>query len=113
MFPKVPRNFARYFVVACVLFAWQGSVFAIDRLQDRRSPRTASNKTAVNKTSATSETLLELLGQVDSLQSELQELRNQSEVQAHEIERLKAQQKDVLQDLDQRLGQLLKVKCVS
>lgn len=103
---KTPRNFARCFVLTCVMLIWQGSAFAIDRLPDRRSARAASSKVAANQGSSSSETLLELLGQVDSLQSELQELRNQSEIQAHEIERLKAQQKNVLQDLDQRLSHL-------
>jgi tol-pal system protein YbgF len=103
---KTPRNFARCFVLTSVLLIWQGSAFAIDRLPDRRSARAASSKVAANQSSSSSETLLELLGQVDSLQNELQELRNQSEVQAHEIERLKAQQKNVLQDLDQRLEHL-------
>lgn len=106
MLIKSPRNFARCFVLSGVLLIWQGSVFAIDRLPDRRSARSASHKTASNQVSSSSETLLELLDQVDSLQNELQELRNQSEVQAHEIERLKAQQKDVLRDMDQRLDHL-------
>ncbi len=108
---RTPRNFARCFSLAIVLLVWQGAVFAIDRLPDRRTSKSATSKSAVSKSSsgqlsAASESLVDLLGQVDSLQNELQELRNQSEVQAYEIERLKKQQKDVLQDLDQRLGRL-------
>lgn len=108
---KTPRKFARCFSLVIVLLVWQGAVFAIDRLPDRRTSKSTTSKSAASKSSsgqlsATSESLVDLLGQVDSLQNELQELRNQSEVQAYEIERLKKQQKDVLQDLDQRLGRL-------
>ena len=106
MLTKAPRNFARCFTLAVVLLVWQGATFAIDRLPDRRTSKPVTSKPAAGQLSASSESLVELLGQVDSLQSELQELRNQSEMQAHEIERLKAQQKDVLRDLDQRLGRL-------
>ncbi|MFV1993626.1 MAG: YbgF trimerization domain-containing protein, partial [Acidiferrobacterales bacterium] len=107
---KAPRNFARCFSLAIVLLVWQGAVFAIDRLPDRRSSKSSTSKSvassASGQLSASTESLVELLGQVDSLQNELQELRNQSEVQAYEIERLKKQQKDVLRDLDERLGRL-------
>jgi len=108
---RTPRNLARCFSLAIVLLVWQGAVFAIDRLPDRRTSKSTTSKSAAAKSSAgqlsaASESLVDLLGQVDSLQNELQELRNQSEVQAYEIERLKKQQKDVLQDLDQRLGRL-------
>lgn len=52
------------------------------------------------------EILADLLQQLESLQTELRSLRGQVEVQTNEIERLKARQRDLLADIDRRVGEL-------
>lgn len=52
------------------------------------------------------ETVVDLLLQVDRLQTELRQLRGQVETQGHEIERLKARNRDLAADLDRRLREL-------
>jgi len=50
--------------------------------------------------------MVELVIQMEAMQSELRELRNQVELQTHEIERLQARQRDLTQDLDRRVRDL-------
>lgn len=52
------------------------------------------------------EALADMLLQLEQLQVELRELRGRTEVQANEIEALKARQRDVLADIDRRVGEL-------
>lgn len=52
------------------------------------------------------EVLADLLQQLESLQTELRSLRGQVEVQANEIERLKARQRELLADIDRRISEL-------
>jgi tol-pal system protein YbgF len=52
------------------------------------------------------EALADLLLQLETLQTELRNLRGQVEVQTNEIERLKARQRDLLADMDRRLIEL-------
>ncbi|MBI3570977.1 MAG: tol-pal system protein YbgF [Gammaproteobacteria bacterium] len=52
------------------------------------------------------EALADLLQQLESLQTELRNLRGQVEVQTNEIERLKARQRDLLADIDRRVTEL-------
>ena len=54
----------------------------------------------------TREALADLLQQLESLQTETRALRGQVEVQANEIERLKASQRELLADLDRRVSEL-------
>jgi tol-pal system protein YbgF len=49
------------------------------------------------------DTVVDLLLQVERLQTELRQLRGQVETQAFEIERLKAKQRDLTADIDRRL----------
>jgi TolA-binding protein len=49
---------------------------------------------------------MELLQQLEALQTEVRQLRNTVEVQTNELERLKAAQRDLLVDIDQRLTAL-------
>ena len=60
---------------------------------------------AVNPGSSTTGRNIELVNKLQSLQKEVQELRGQLEVQAHELEELKQQQLAYYQDLDNRLNQ--------
>lgn len=65
----------------------------------RRAP--AEGEVTMSKQSA-----LELLQQMDALQAEVRELRNKVELQANELARLQAAQRDLLRDIDQRLATL-------
>ena len=52
------------------------------------------------------EALADLLQQLETLQTEVRNLRGQVEVQANEIERLKARQRELLADIDRRVSEL-------
>jgi len=56
--------------------------------------------------SPTREALADLLQQLDSLQTELRNLRGKVEVQDNEIERLKARQRELFSDIDKRVSEL-------
>lgn len=84
-----------------------GAVDLIDRRDSGTSTRANRSVTPAATTGHTSpEALVELLGQIDALQNEVKELRNQVEVQSHELRRLKDQQRNVSRDMDQRLIRL-------
>jgi len=51
----------------------------------------------------TNREVIEALGQIDQLESELQELRNLVEIQQFELENLRRQQNDLYGDIDRRL----------
>jgi tol-pal system protein YbgF len=53
--------------------------------------------------SAVRATLLDLLRQLEELQTEVRQLRNSVEVQGHELEQLKGRQRALYDDLDKRL----------
>ncbi len=53
-----------------------------------------------------SETLVELLQQVERLQQEVQELRGELEVQTHELSQLKQRQRELYLDIDRRVNKL-------
>lgn len=56
--------------------------------------------------SASREVLADLLQQIELLQTEIRNLRGQVEVQGHEIDRLKARQRELLADLDRRVTEM-------
>jgi len=51
--------------------------------------------------------LVEMLVRIEELQKDVQELRGQNEVYAHEVEGMKKRQRDLYMDIDRRLRQLL------
>jgi tol-pal system protein YbgF len=55
------------------------------------------------------ETLVELLQQLDSLQTEVRQLRNQVEVQGHDLKQLRSRLQDLTADLDRRVRSLERV----
>lgn len=61
---------------------------------------------AVASAPAAREVLTDLLQQLETLQSEVRNLRGQVEVQANEIERLKSRQRELLADIDKRVHDL-------
>lgn len=71
-----------------------------DRLPDRRVVGVAPSKT----TDATlRENLVDLSQQLESLQTEVRQLRNTVELQGHELEQLQTRQRALYDDLDKRL----------
>lgn len=83
------------------------NVFAVDRLQDRRSDDVYSggNKSG-GSAKGGSGTLVELLVQLDNLQNEVKALRNQVEIQNHELSQLRESQRNMMRDTDARLSKL-------
>jgi tol-pal system protein YbgF len=94
----MPLRIARAFLVLAVSTA-ATPVAAEDRPPDRRA--VAAKPAAAE--SATRSTLLDLLGQLEQLQTEVRQLRNTVEVQGHELEQLKGRQRSLYDDLDKRL----------
>lgn len=72
---------------------------AEERLPDRRA---VAAKPAATETAARS-TLLDLLRQLEELQTEVRQLRNTVEVQGHELNQLKGRQRSLYDDLDKRV----------
>ncbi|GMR19645.1 MAG: tol-pal system protein YbgF [Gammaproteobacteria bacterium] len=97
-------------LVVCLLVLTMmmgGFAEAADRLLDRRTSSGGGAPTPAPSVRSTSpDALVELLVQMDVLQNEVRDLRNQVEIQSHELQRLKQQQKTLLQDVDQRIGKL-------
>lgn len=72
---------------------------AAQPLPDRRAVRPGAAVPAA----PTQQTLVDMLMQLEALQTELRRLRGQLEVQTHEMERLRNRQRDVAADFDRRL----------
>lgn len=93
------KYLTRFALVALIFF---GASLPAPAAQWRA--RAPEKEKATPKTSASQETLLELLTQLESLQAEVQQLRNQTEVQQNEINRLRSRLQDVTSDLDRRIS---------
>lgn len=79
--------------------------------EPRTLPPIINNSTYANGTSYTgggssNKTMLEMLGRVESLQNEIQQLRGLVEQQTYEINNLKKRQQNIYSDIDVRLQQL-------
>lgn len=79
----------------------KGIAVAQETLPDRRAVVPASKKLPVD--AGTRDTLLDLLRQLEELQTEVRQLRNTVEVQGHELEQLKGRHRTLYDDLDKRL----------
>lgn len=85
---------------------------ADDVLPDRRSGRPPVVSGPVGSGSgseagkALRQSMLDMQQQLDQMQTEQRQLRDTVEVQAHEIEQLKARQRDLLADIDRRVSNL-------
>ena len=69
-------------------------------------PVAAAEKADSPPAAARREALADMLLQLEQLQAELRELRGKVEVQTHEMEALKARQRDLIADIDRRLSEL-------
>jgi tol-pal system protein YbgF len=85
-------------LVLAVGAAATAAAAAEERPPDRRA---VTGKPAAE--TATRNTLLDLLRQLEELQAEVRQLRNNVEVQGHELEQLKGRQRALYDDLDKRL----------
>jgi len=79
--------------------------------ESRKLPPIINNSTyssgaAYSGQASSSQPMLEMLGQVESLQTEIQQLRGMVEQQSHEINNLKQRQQNIYTDLNMRLQQL-------
>lgn len=81
-----------------LVLAVAATTSAAAELPDRRA---VGGKTAAETTSRN--TLLDLLRQLEELQTEVRQLRNNVEVQGHELNQLKGRQRALYDDLDTRL----------
>ena len=91
------------FPLAAIILATAGLVPAVAQevVPDRRAVVPPAKKQSAE--AGTRETLLDLLRQLEELQTEVRQLRNTSEVQGHELEQLKGRQRSLYDDLDKRL----------
>jgi tol-pal system protein YbgF len=78
---------------------------AQEQALDRRAVGTSAAKPGARPVSDTTsrDNLLDLLQQLESLQAEVRQLRNTTEVQGHELEQLKSRQRSLYDDLDKRV----------
>ncbi len=94
--------------LAILLAAW--SVFpaqAAERLPEKRGGAPVIDMTRPPPAApASQDTLLQLLQQMDELQTQLRELQNQAEIQGHELEKLKSRERNLIDDFDRRLHEL-------
>ena len=67
---------------------------------------TYANGAAYSGRASPNQSMLEMLGRVESLQTDIQQLRGLAEQQAHEISNLKKRQQKIYVDIDERLQQL-------
>lgn len=97
----------RRLMAVMILMAAASTASAVDRLQDRRSSdfgNQPENPAPAKKSGPSN--LVELLVQLDNLQNEVKELRNQVEIQNHQLQQLKESQRNAMRDTDQRLQRL-------
>ncbi len=79
-------------------------VSAQEKLPDRRTVRGGAPIVSSGAADpAMRQNLLDLLQQLEALQTEVRQLRNTVEVQGHELEQLKSRQRTLYDDLDKRL----------
>jgi tol-pal system protein YbgF len=94
----------RRFALALITATASLPALAVD-IPDRRGAPPGAVPTAP-AANGTRETLVDLLLQIEQLQTEIRSLRGQVETQTHEIERLKARQRDAAADFDRRLREM-------
>lgn len=92
--------------LALVLLNAAGSAMAAGLFERKDASKGGAAQVAQASSTATRESLADLLLQLEQLQAEVRDLRGQLEVQTHEVEKLKARNRDLTNDLDQRLRNL-------
>jgi tol-pal system protein YbgF len=97
------QNVMRHHIAGSLLILAVGAVAIATAAAEERPPdrRAVTGKPTVE--TATRNTLLDLLRQLEELQTEVRQLRNNVEVQGHELEQLKGRQRALYDDLDKRL----------
>ena len=83
------------------------SAQAAERVPEKRGGAPVIDLTRPSTaTPAAQETLLQLLQQIEELQTQLKELQNQAEMQNHELDKLKSRERNLVDDFDRRLREL-------
>ena len=90
-------------IAGSLLILAVGAVATATAAAEERPPDRRAVNTKPATESATRSTLLDLLSQLEALQTEVRQLRNTVEVQGHELEQLKGRQRALYDDLDKRL----------
>lgn len=67
---------------------------------------TYANGAAYSAQGAANQPMLQMLGQIEALQTEIQKLRGMAEQQSHEINKLKQREQNIYTDMNMRLQQL-------
>jgi tol-pal system protein YbgF len=96
----------RRLTTAVLLAALASTASAAEGPFEPRTTRSTTAGGATGATTATRESLAELLLQIEALNAEVRQLRGLVEVQAHELERMKARDRDLNADFDRRLREI-------
>jgi len=95
-------------VLGLAALLYGSAAIALEPFERKSSAGSSSSSAPVASEASdpSRETLADLLLQVDTMQNELRKLHGQVEVQANEIERLKARQRELIADIDRRVQEL-------
>jgi len=103
-------NICRWAAVGFMAAASVLSAFAQDQLPDRRATSVPIVTVPLDGDTASDsglrKSMLDMLQQLDQLQSQMRQLRDSVEVQAHDLQVLQARQRDLIADLDRRVSAL-------
>jgi tol-pal system protein YbgF len=98
MFSKLPL------LIAALFFCTASFAGIFD--DDEARKRIESQQKRIDELEAKSQSLMDILGQIESLRVEINKLRGQMELELYRIETLEKRQKDLYVDLDNRLRRL-------
>jgi len=103
------RQILRRLAAAATMAALLGvsaSVLAQDSSGDQGGQGSLEQRVSRLERKLKSQGLVDMLSRIDQLQSEVERLRGEIEVQNHSIDELKRRQRDLYADIDRRLSQL-------
>jgi tol-pal system protein YbgF len=98
MFSKLPL------LIAAFLFCTASFAGIFD--DDEARKRIESQQKRIDELEAKSQSLMDILGQIETLRVEINKLRGQMELELYRIETLEKRQKDLYVDLDNRLRRI-------
>lgn len=98
------QGLSKYILSLVIGIVWAGTVSAAQH-QAKQKP-TIENRLALLERLLDNQGLVDMLVRLESLQSELQRLRGEIEVNNHTLEEIKKRQRDLYIDIDRRLLQL-------
>ena len=98
------QGLPKYIISLVIGIVWAGTVSAAQH-QAKQKPN-IENRLALLERLLDNQGLVEMLVRLESLQSELQRLRGEIEVNNHTLDQIKKRQRDLYIDIDRRLLQL-------